>query len=56
VTRWLAFGLALVIAAAALYLLVSGGPGGSPMGHIDRESRAQLESVLKEADHEEANR
>jgi hypothetical protein len=56
VTRWLAFALALVVAAAALYLLVSGGPGGRPMADIDRESRQQLEQVLREADREETRR
>jgi hypothetical protein len=50
--------LGLAIAAGALYLMASGGGGGSeaglgpPLSEIDDESRARLERVLREADRE----
>jgi len=51
--RWLALGLALVVAAGALWLLVAGEPG-SPLGEIDAASRQELEHLLEQADREES--
>jgi hypothetical protein len=58
VTRFLALTLGLAIAAAALYMLVSGGsppPVASkpPSAEIDAASRAKLERVLEEAETQE---
>jgi hypothetical protein len=55
VTRFLALTLGLAIAAAALYMLVSGGsppPVASepPSAEIDAASRAKLERVLEQAE------
>jgi hypothetical protein len=54
VTRFLALTLGLAIAAAALYLLVSGGPppvaSEPPSAEIDAASRAKLERVLEQAE------
>jgi hypothetical protein len=55
VTRLLALTFGLAIAAAALYLLISGGPqppvaSKPPSAEIDAASRAKLERVLEEAE------
>ena len=55
VTRLLAFSVGLAVAAAAIYLLVSGGqppPVASklPSAEIDDASREKLERVLEEAE------
>jgi len=55
VTRFLALTLGLAIAAAALYMLVSGEPpppvaSDPPSAEIDAASRAKLERVLEQAE------
>ena len=54
-TRFLALTFGLAIAAAALYMLVSGGPPSPvasepPSAEIDAASRAKLEHVLEQAE------
>jgi hypothetical protein len=56
VTRLIALIVGLVAAAAALYTLGLGGGdvsavSGPPLDEIDAASRAQLERVLREAEH-----
>jgi hypothetical protein len=55
VKRFLALTFGLAIAAAVLYLLVSGGPRSReaskpPSAEIDAASRAKLERVLEQAE------
>ena len=62
--RWLALSLGLATAAAGAYALLRGpapsgrdvaSGAGLPHEHIDAESRAQLEEILRDADRPEAN-
>ncbi len=46
--RWLAVPVGLALVALALYVLVAGGGGGPSWDHIDDDSRARLEHVLRE--------
>ncbi len=54
--RILALVLGLALAVGAIFVLVSGGPGGGsrevapPLDEIDDASRAKLERVLEDAD------
>lgn len=55
--RWWLLPLGIVIAGAALWALLRGGPtllpvatGPPPLDRIDRPSRERLEQVLRDAD------